>query len=168
MLTPFGAFNLVMRRAQQAGAQQDRVAAAWVSAVEDKEALDSMPVIMPLQKAYFERGLSVFGLPPGSQIGLLMGRPGGGEIQPAGACDGSFTREKFLRNPPWSGIRLKGGARKTSDGSTIDQFVATNLNLQVIGAGSRDVVYASATNLRDPLIIYGLLSNGQLCAVRTD
>jgi hypothetical protein len=162
MITPFAAIPSAFERVEQHRRGENMIGAAWVSGVEDREVMPEIHSIMPLVPGYLERKLSVFGLSPGLEVG---NRLASNRFLPANACEGRFHRETFVQSVHWPGIRLRGSARRASDGVPIDRFLTTGLDLRVIGVGAGDTLYANVKNIGEPFIVYGLLADGNVCAI---
>jgi hypothetical protein len=162
MLTPFGAMRWTFERVEEHRVQQNRSGMAWVSGVEDQQVMPRIVDIMPLVEVFRARHLSVFGIPPGSEVGSRL-KPE--RILPGNACEGIFHRESFVDSRDWPGIRLEGEAYSGVDDTRITRFIATRPDLQIIGAGVGDRLYASAKSFTEPILVYGLLSDGKACSI---
>lgn len=162
MLTPFGAMRWTLEKVDEHRLQQDRSGMAWVSGVEDQQAMPAIPVIMPMIEGFRARHLSVFGIAPGLEVG---GRLKAERILPGNACEGYFHRDSFVESRDWPGIRFRGEAYRGIDDTRITRFIATRPDLQIVGAGMGDMLYASAKSFSDPILVYGLLSDGKACSI---
>ena len=158
-----GAFALV--RDRRMGWEQAE--AAWVSGVQDTNVINAMIAgnQLELYWPYRERHLGLFSVEPGAELGTIVS---GDRIQGSNYCAGQFSRDAYFLGKEWPGIRLRGNAHLSSDLTPIREFITTTLDRRVVGVGVDGVVYASVKTEKEPLIVYGLLDHGKVCAVSTD
>ena len=175
----FAVFGLVSMIWSFAGAskklvdvQQERVqfeiaGAAWLSGVADVDAMKWMISgdQLPLGAALRERHFGPFSVPPGSELGkpLPIAR-----IQLGSYCEGRFRREASFFETQWPGIRLRGWARRTSDGAPITRFLATTVDRRIVGVGVEGIAFAAVKSASEQIVVFGLPGDGKACAIVTD
>lgn len=167
MISSFRDAPETLERARTIRAKMDIAGAAWVSGVDDEESLNPMVAGNQL-RLYWpmrERRLGPFSIPPGSEMGSILPVE---RIQVGSFCDGKFSRNGFFSNDRWPGVRLRGSARRASDGSPLQRFLVTTIDRRIVGAGSDGVAFAGVKTAEERLIVYGLPGDGKACAIVTD
>ncbi|HEY3742687.1 MAG TPA: hypothetical protein VGL53_22730 [Bryobacteraceae bacterium] len=166
MLASFQGTHLALDSSRARKAELNIAGSAWASGVEDMDAMKSVTVFnyLSLRQPYLERHLSLFSISPFSNIGQRLDPS---RIEFGNACLGRFERDKYFSSAEFPGIRLKGWAKRSSDGEVVDQFLSTTPDGRVVGVGAAGVVYAGVKNASDPVIVYGLLGHNKVCAIST-
>lgn len=166
MMASFQGSKLAIDSARDRRDGLNIAASAWASGVEDMDVMKPVTVFnyLSLRQPYLERHLSLFSIEPFSEIGRRLDPS---RIEFGNACLGNFTRDKFFPSAEFPGIRLKGSAKRSSDGVPVEQFLVTTPDGRVVGVGAAGTVYASLKNGGDPVIVYGLLNHNKLCAIST-
>ena len=164
MLSLFAALPGVPDELRARRSSWDIADAAWMSGVEDTQSLDALFAgnQLPLRTTYRQRQLGRFSSSPGIEIGTTLSAS---RILPQDACDGLFARDAFFQSSLWPGIRLRGRARVRRDGRMVQRFLATTEDLQVVGTGAGDTVFASTRDFKAPILVFGLLDRNRVCSI---
>lgn len=167
ILSIFPASRGVTESVRHRRIEWDVAGAAWTSGVQDEPSLNSMMAgpQLDLRSGYQEHHLGWFSGWPGSELGSRLAPE---RIEFGSFCEGSFQRSAFATNHDWPGVRLTGSGRVSSTGKPIYHFLTTTSDLRIVGVGAAGAAFASVRQEREPVIVYGLLDDGKVCAIRVN